>query len=202
MKTKFLFFALLFPVIVVAQQETKIRIKGVNPESLNVFYLSIVQGRNVVKVFYKIQNSLSSKVKHDPDYIALKEEPSSSFIETSTGTVNQKYSERLGSIFNRYYVYTIDSLKFLKSKNRGYSNLITKVKDLSMEKLPEDKRSFLDGTSFEIVVTNGKFERIFQLISPDKDYAPAIAQLITQTFNLFRKGKNDSYLTLKRTSGY
>ncbi|RZL34845.1 MAG: hypothetical protein EOP00_30890 [Pedobacter sp.] len=202
MKSKFLFFALLFPVIVLAQQETKIRIKGVNPESLNVFYLSIVQGRNVVKVFYKIQDSLSSKVKYDPDYIALKQEPSSSFIETSTGTVSQKYTERLGSIFNRYYVYTIDSLQFFKSKNRGYFNLISKVKDLSKEKLPEDKRSFLDGTSIKLDISDGKLERTIQVRSPDGNNNPLIAQFITETFNLFRKGKNDKYLTPQRTSGY
>lgn len=80
--------------------------------------------------------------------------------------------------------------------------MISDVIKFSKGKIPEDTRSILDGTSLKIDIIEGNFTNTFQLNSPDKEYSPLIAEFITKTFDLFRKGKNDKYLTQKRTSGY
>jgi len=202
MGCKFLMFILFFPVILFAQAKREIKIYGVTTVFRNNFLLSINEIDNKIIVSYKIQDSLSSKVKYDKDYIALNNEPKSYIYEESTGAVSQKYLDRLGEIFKQYYIYTKDSLQLSINKYEAYSNLISDVVKFSKGKIPEDTRSILDGTSLKIHVIEGNLTNTFQLNSPDEEYSPLIAKFITETFDLFRKGKNDKYLTQKRTSGY
>ncbi|WP_421945608.1 hypothetical protein [Pedobacter sp.] len=195
-------FILFFPSILLAQERQEIKVFGVTTVSLNVFYLNIKKDKNIIEVSYKIQDSLSSKVKYDKDYIALNNGPKSYIYEESTGAVSQKYLDRLGEIFKQYYIYTKDSLQLSINKYEAYSNLISDVIKFSKGKIPEDTRSILDGTSLKIDIIEGNITNTIQLNSPDKEYSPLIAKFITETFDLFRKGKNDKYLTQKRTSGY
>jgi len=195
-------FILFLPSILLAQKRQEIKVFGVTTVSLNVFYLNVKKNKNIIEVSYKIQDSLSSKVKYDKDYIALNNEPKSYIYEESTGVVSKKYLDRLGEVFKQYYIYTKDSLQLSINKYDAYSNLISDVIKFSKGKIPEDTRSILDGTSLKMDVTEGNLTNTFQLNSPDKEYSPLIAEFITETFDLFRKGKNDKYLTQKRTSGY
>lgn len=195
-------FILFLPSILLAQERQEIKVFGVTTVSLNVFYLNVKKNKNIIEVSYKIQDSLSSKVKYDKDYIALNNEPKSYIYEESTGAVSKKYLDRLGEVFEQYYIYTKDSLQLSINKYDAYSNLISEVIKFSKGKIPEDTRSILDGTSLKMDVIEGNLTNTFQLNSPDKEYSPLIAEFITETFDLFRKGKNDKYLTQKRTSGY
>ena len=199
MKGKLFFSVLLFPFILFAQGKRAIRIYGVTAESLSSFYLEIEQDKNKVKVSYKIPDSLSSKMRYDPDYISLNKEPRSYSIEESSGIFSQQYTDRLINILKRHYIYTTDSLLFSKSENRGYAKMIDKVINVEKQK---DERSIIDGTSIRLDISHGKLIKTIQVHSPDAGSNPLIAQFITETFDLFRKGKNDNYLTLKRTSAY
>jgi len=200
MKLKFLVLTLLFPGILYAQGKRAIRIYGVTTVTLSSFYLAVEQNNNKIKVSYKIPDSLSSKVKFDQDYIALNKEPHNYIIEESSGGVSQKYLDKLTKIFDRYYIYTTDSLQFSKSKNRGYSMLVDKIVNVEKQ---IDNRVILDGTSIKVDIYDGKLiKKTIQVHSPDANSNPLIAQFITETFDLFRKGKQDKYLTVRRTSGY
>jgi len=202
MNLKLLAF-ILSPVFVFAQTKREIKISGVTTVFRNSFYLNIKELDNKIKVSYKIRDSLSPNLRYDKDYIALNEKPNSYIYEETTGTLSEKYLDSLVEIMNRHYFYTCDSLEFSKAKNKAYFKLINESIASSKKGLPLKRRSVIDGTLINFIVAEeGKHNRRMQIESPDKEYMPLIADLITETFDLFRKGKNDKYLTQRRTSGY
>jgi hypothetical protein len=106
----------------------------------------------------------------------------------------------LSIIFEKYSIYTQDSLVFSKSGNSEYSKLIDEI--LVIKKEENRNRIVLDGTSIRFDINNNNSYHKIEVHSPDKKYNPVLAKFITETFDLFRKGKNDKYLTAKRTSSY
>jgi hypothetical protein len=191
------------PLLIFGQENDniKIDISGVTTVTQSSFNLKITRIKGLIKVNYKIKDSLSSKIRSDQEYKLLKINGYRYLVNPMSDS-SRIFMDKLSFIFEKYSIYTQDSLVFSKSANVEYSKLIDEILLVKMEMQESRDKIFLDGTSIRFDINNNNSYHKIEVRSPNKKYNPVLAKFITETFDLFRKGKNDKYLTAKRTSSY
>lgn len=174
--------------------------------SMSRFVVNIERSPDLVKIVYAVRDSLSNEgLKENKDYTTLLHQ----FV--AANDANERDTALIQSIMHQFdsieiASYSKDSLAFKPSKSAHYTKLINKIYSATTEQLENieanRKRIVLDGTLFKIKIQSSSGSRIIYAHSPEEMSHPLLAELITETLDLYRGKNQNAFLDKRKTNGY
>lgn len=185
----------------------QIDITATNAFKGTYLFMSIYNFGDSTKIVYKTKDSLDNKgLKSDTQYMAL-QGFSGKFLEAQKNEDSVlKIMRKFVEISQRHTYYSKDSIFFNNHDNASYTKLLNKVINTNtstLESLPSKNTNIiLDGTHFVFVIKAPNQNRRVFADSPTQKSYPILYDLLHQTTELYRKRKNNTFLTTAKTDGY
>ena len=210
MRNWLLFMILLMPVVNCFAQKTDQYAIEINaqPDMGKKFSISIRRNKTIVKLLItKVDSIQQNLIKKDPEYINLLRQFGSIKGFDSRDSTTLKLMRDLEYYRQQYTVFKKDSIILTKRNNKAYFKLLDSIVLVPTDSLTQPEKAkktiFIHPTTVHFIFKgNSILNRDFYVTQPTDKYQPALLRLITNTLDIYRAARPNSFMDKKSTRGY
>lgn len=163
------------------------------------FLVQIHKDGQAIKIVYTLFDSIRySRLKNDTAFIRL-----SNLSKQDPQQGDKYFIKKYLKIINSYRDSKKDSIYADTKTDTAYGQLIDQVILADQNELNQKKaRIILDGMSYLFTISTISGIKEVSAHSPIATSHPLLYKLLTQTFEVYRHKKNNSFLDKQQTNGY
>lgn len=167
------------------------------------YEINIDKRADFIKIVYKLTNRVNYKgLLENKRYQEIKKYRTYPLNTTTRKDSLAKINAEFSSLFESYTSYDKDSLIVNAHLEPQYTQLLYDINKTNTDSLENKNWHVLDGTAFSFKITNGRSTRMIFADSPTAKSNPMLYQLLTQTLELYRSIKMNTFLNTDKTEGY